>query len=208
MTASLLGAVLALGLAGSLHCPLMCGPLAVAGCRRGGRSVLAYLGGRLVSYAALGAVFGTVGEHALCLLPMEKVQVVAMVLVGGFAVWRGVSALRRPRPVTIRRGPPRRLSRLVALMPRRGLGLGLATGFLPCGMLVPAWLLAATSGDAVSGALAMALFSAATAPALLLPVVTGAFVRRISPRVQAAAWCALGVWIALRPVFMAAHHHG
>src|SRR5262249_6771757 len=125
MTASFLGAVLGLGLAGSWHCPLMCGPLAVAGCRRGDRvatgSLVASLGGRVVSYAALGAAFGAIGEHALCLLPMATVQLVAMVLVGGFAFWRGISALRRPRLLTIRPRAPGRLARglarLHALLP-------------------------------------------------------------------------------------------
>src|SRR5262249_44938526 len=83
MNAGVLATALATGLVGSLHCPLMCGPLAVAGCRRGERiatrSVVTYLAGRLASYAALGALCGAIGEHALCVMPMTTVQVVVMV---------------------------------------------------------------------------------------------------------------------------------
>lgn len=213
MNATLFGAALATGLVGSLHCPLMCGPLAVAGCSRAGRvsprSVVAYLAGRLVSYAAVGAACGALGEHALCMLPIETVQLVAMVLVGAFAGWQGVKILwpRRARPVRIRRRAPGLWARVSRSWPRRGGALGLATGLLPCGMLVPVWMLAATSGDAPSGAAVMAIFCAATAPALLVPLVSGSFWRRIPTRLQGAAWCALAVWIAARPLLMAAHHH-
>lgn len=216
MNATVLGAALATGLVGSLHCPLMCGPLAVAGCARGGRvvprSVVAYFAGRLLSYSVVGAACGALGEHALCLLPVATVQLVAMLLVGAFAAWQGVKILwpRRPRPLAIRRPPgvvARLWSRVQAVWPRRGGPLGLATGFLPCGMLVPVWMLAATSGDGLSGAGVMMVFWAATTPALLVPLMSGAFLRRIPARVQGVAWCALAVWIAVRPLLMAAHHH-
>ena len=208
MNATVLGAALATGLVGSLHCPLMCGPLALAS-----GAPVRYLAGRLVSYAGLGAAFGLLGEHALCRLPVATVQLGAMLLVGVFAFAQGWKALRGPGPrlVPIRPRAPGRLARLwgraLTLIPRRGVGLGLATGFLPCGMLVPAWLLAGTSGDAASGALVMAIFWAATTPALVLPVLTRGLLRRIPVRVQAVAWCALGVWIAVRPLLMAAHRH-
>jgi uncharacterized protein len=209
---SLLGAALATGVVGSLHCPLMCGPLAVAGCARGGqvqpRAAVLYFAGRLVSYAAVGAACGAIGEHALCRLPMATVQLIAMVLVGVFAFWQGARILwpRRPRPLQIR-SRPGLWEKVLAHWPRRGGALGLATGFLPCGMLVPVWTLAAAAGDAATGAAVMAVFWAATTPALLVPLAGGRLLRRIPARIQGAAWCALAVWIALRPLLMAAHHH-
>lgn len=209
----ILTAALATGLVGSLHCPLMCGPLAVAGCARGGRlsklDVGMYLGGRLLSYAFVGALCGAIGQHALCVLPLVTVQTIALVLVGAFAFVQGLRILWPRRTVVrIRRAPGPLARALQRFLPRRGGALGLATGFLPCGMLVPVWMLAASSGDALSGAAAMAVFWAATAPALLLPLVGGSLLRRIPVRVQGAAWCALAVWIAVRPLLMAGHVHG
>jgi sulfite exporter TauE/SafE len=213
--AAVLTAALAAGLLGSLHCTVMCGPVAVAGCRRDGRTsaraIAGYLGGRFASYAAFGAAFGLLGEHALCVLPLGTVQAIALSLLAAFALHRGVRLLvpARPRPVAIRRPTAfaRLSARVAAVWPRRGLALGLATGFLPCGMLLPAWALAAGSGSAPAGALTMIAFAAATAPALVLPLAGGKLLRRVPARAQGAAWCALAIWVALRPLLMAAHHH-
>src|SRR5690606_8992269 len=46
------------------------------------------------------------------------------------------------------------------------LALGLATGFLPCGVLLAALLIAAGTGSAASGSLAMAAFAVSTSVAL------------------------------------------
>jgi hypothetical protein len=213
----ILEAAFGAGLVGSLHCPLMCGPLAVAGCARGGRvepgAVAAYFGGRLVSYAAVGAACGAIGAHALARLPMPTVQVVAMLLVGAFALWQGLRLLvpRRPVAVRLRRRPPgplaRAWARIQVAWPRRGGALGLATGFLPCGMLVPVWALAAASGDTLVGAATMSVFWAATTPALLLPLVGGKLLRRIPARIQGVAWCLLAAWVAVRPLLVVTHCH-
>lgn len=206
-------AAAATGLVGTLHCATMCGPLAVAG-SAGGRAP-AYLGGRLLSYAVIGAVCGLIGQHALCVLPMETVQAAAVVMVAGFAGWKAWRALRPPRaaarPVTIGRRRAPLLARLLAKVPRGGFGLGLATGILPCGMLVPAWTLSMGAGSAWGGAATMAAFWLGSLPGLLVPLCAGGLARRwvarISPRVQAAAWGLLAVAVAVRPLLGAVHHH-
>jgi uncharacterized protein len=209
----MIGVALLTGLLGSLHCAAMCGPLAVAG-SAGGRAA-AYFAGRLVSYAVLGALLGLVGSHALCELPVSDAGTVAVVLVGVYAAWKSVSLLRRPRPrpqpVPLGRRGPSPWSRVLGLLPRRGFGLGLATGILPCGMLLPAWTLAMGSGGALSGALVMAAFFTGTAPGLIVPLVAQRLSRRvlarIPPVVQAAAWAALALWVVARPLLSAVHAH-
>src|SRR5262249_4987718 len=185
----------AAGLAGSLHCAAMCGPLAAAA-----RGRARYQVGRLASYGAAGAIMGALGEHALCALPVGTVQTVTLLLVAAFAIARGVSpmvAAGAARLVPLRR--PGVWTRLVRRLPRGGLGLGAATGFLPCGMLVPAWILAAGSGGTGEGALTMAAFWAGTLPGLLVPALAGAGLRRlgvrVAPAVQAVAWGLLAVWL-------------
>ena len=205
MTALLLVA-LGTGLVGTIHCAAMCGPLVAAS--RGGVS---YFAGRLLSYATVGAIMGAIGQHALCLLPVERVQHVAVGLVAAFAAWKAVSALRRPRPprpLPLGRRRPSLLARVFAHVPRRGFGLGLATGILPCGMLVPAWTLAMSSGDALSGAAIMAAFFTGSAPGLLAPLVAGRWLATRVPRaVQAGAWTALALWTLARPLLAVIHHH-
>jgi uncharacterized protein len=203
----LIAAALALGLVTSLHCALMCGPLALAACRGG---ALRYFGGRLLSYTAIGALFGALGEHALCLLPVRSVQLVALAALAAAAFVRAATRLRRPRPplVTVGTRPPRRLAaRVLALLPRGAFTLGLATGLLPCGMLLPAWALAMASGGPASGALSMAAFAVASSPGLAAPLLGRRFLTRPAPRLEAAAWCALGVWLAVRPILVATGCH-
>jgi sulfite exporter TauE/SafE len=206
-------AAAATGLVGTLHCATMCGPLAVAGSARG--RAPAYLGGRLLSYALIGALFGLIGQHALCVLPMETVQIVAVVMVALFAAWKAWTALRPPRasgrPLAIGKRRVPWLARLLAKVPRGGFGLGLATGILPCGMLVPAWTLAMGAGSGWGGAAVMAAFWLGSLPGLLVPLFAGGLARRwiarISPRAQAAAWGLLAVAVSVRPLLGAVHHH-
>jgi hypothetical protein len=96
-------------------------------------------------------------------------------------------------------------------LPRSGLGLGLVTGVLPCGLLASAWLLAMSTGQALGGALVMTVFGLASAPGLLLPWFGQKMLARrglrLTARVQGVAWLLLALWIAARPLFAAAHCH-
>ncbi len=212
-------AALAMGALGSLHCAAMCGPLAAMGCTRNGRidGAAGYLAGRLVSYATLGALMGHLGQHALCILPMNAAQLAAVALTAGPAALRGVSLLRAKSDaeplirLDHRRAPRLSFAWLASLLPRRGLGLGLATGLLPCGLLVAAWALAAGTASPAAGAAAMATLAVATTPGLLLPIFGGHLARRLGAalpaRVQAFFWIALAAWLAARPLFAGAHCH-
>ncbi|MEP7123083.1 MAG: sulfite exporter TauE/SafE family protein [Byssovorax sp.] len=217
---------LATGVLGSAHCAAMCGPLAVAGCSAGDtlspRRVAGYFVGRAVAYTTVGAVLGHLGRHALCVLPMAALEGVAVALVAGAAAYRGITLLRRKArtPALVQLHGQRRgasgarattIVGLVAqLLPRRGLGLGLATGVLPCGLLLPAWALAAGTASAPAGAAVMALFSLATLPGLLVPLAGRRLLQRMTARLPAStygvAWCALSLWILARPLLRATGH--
>jgi sulfite exporter TauE/SafE len=193
---------LALGLVTSLHCAVMCGPLAAASCARGGSA--RYLAGRLGSYAAIGAVLGAVGEHALCVLPVASVQIAALAAVALAAFGRAVRLLRPARPVTLGKRP-RIVARLFRILPRDPLAVGLATALLPCGALVPAWALAMAAGGALAGGVAMLAFAVASTPGLVAALCGRRLAARFrAPRLEAAAWLALAVWLAVRPLLMAA----
>jgi hypothetical protein len=211
---------LATGVLGSAHCAAMCGPLAVAGCSGedglSPRRTAGYFVGRTLAYGTVGAVLGHLGHHALCILPMGVLEGVAITMVAGAAAYRGVKLLRpkkapSPRLVQLGKRRPSSLLGLVAeLLPRRGLGLGLATGIMPCGLLFPAWALAAGTATAPAGALVMTIFSFATLPGLLIPVVGRRIFQQLIARlpsyVYGVAWCALALWIAARPLLRATGH--
>jgi hypothetical protein len=223
---SVLMTALATGALGSAHCAAMCGPLAVAGCSAGNtlssRRVAGYFIGRVMAYTTVGAVLGHLGHHALCLLPMAALEAIAITLVAGAAAYRGITLLRRKaqsaaliqlaggrsrakgaRPTTL-------LGLAAELVPRRGLGLGLATAIMPCGLLLPAWALAAGTASALTGAAVMAVFSFATLPGLIVPLWGRRLLQRVVSRLPAStygfAWCALALWIVARPLLRATGH--
>lgn len=207
------------GALGSAHCAAMCGPLAVAGCSGGegpsSRRAVGYFLGRMLAYGTVGAVLGHLGHHALCILPMGVLEGIAITLVAGAAAYRGFKQLRPAAPevrlATLRLRRPTSILGLVAeLLPRRGLGLGLITGIMPCGLLFPAWALAAGTATAPSGALVMTIFSLATLPGLVVPIVCRRIIQqlifRLPRRAYGVAWCALALWIAVRPLLRATGH--
>ncbi len=210
-------AAIASGAASGLHCAAMCGPLAVAGSTADGKvdrvAAAGYFVGRLAGYSLVGAVAGHLGHHALEIVPFGAVQTGAVTVVALLAAARGVAILAgRGNESLLRlgtRGPsaPSLIVRFARHLPRRGAPLGLATAILPCGALVPAWLLAAGTASAAGGAAVMACFGLASLPGLVIPVLGRGVIERRLARLPSAAhglaWLALAAWMALRPVLVA-----
>lgn len=180
-----LAAALAAGLAGSLHCAAMCGPLAAVAHRaRGGwHGAAAWHGGRLLAYAGVGAMLGSFGGGLARTLSADAHRVLPWVMVLGlvlsaFELGRGAvvpvvgSLLTRVTRIGARLGP----------WARGGL-LGLATPLLPCGLLWGVFLAAAGAGTAVSGAALMLLFGAGSTPSLAAVQLGADWVGRY-PRAQ------------------------
>jgi sulfite exporter TauE/SafE len=168
-----------LGLAGSLHCAAMCGPLALAlpTAGRTGLSFLlgrlAYSVGRIATYCALGVFFGLAG-WTLTLAGIQRWVSIAL----GLALLGGLFASRRLalwRPVT---QLVEQLKRAMAgLLRRRSLPalglLGLLNGLLPCGLVYVACAGATATGGILSGAQYMAAFGLGTAPLMLAISLSG-----------------------------------
>jgi hypothetical protein len=210
---ALLVAAFTTGLAGSVHCAAMCGPLACAAAgQRPLRSGAIYALGRLLGYAAVGAIFGLVGQHTLCKLPLDRIASWLGWGLAGVAILMAYRRLRPAKPIQLGRRRVPLAARLFAILPRRPIAFGLATALLPCGMLLPAWGLAALADSAAGGALVMAVFSLASLPGLLVPLALAPLGRRLAgarPWVLSAMWLGLAVWLVVRqlPVFAAVHHH-
>ena len=155
------------GLANSLHCAGMCGPLCVGLLSRG-PAFAAYHAARVGSYAVAGAVAGAVGEwfgggEVIVSTGWISILFAAMLLLGAFLPWRLPSsalvdgALARGMRWLMGHGP-------VA----RGLGLGALTPLLPCGVLYVALAAALATGSSVHGAVELAVFALGAVPALAL----------------------------------------
>ncbi|MET9953652.1 sulfite exporter TauE/SafE family protein [Streptomyces sp. NPDC006339] len=139
----------------------------------------AFLAGKLLSHAVLGALLGTFGK---ALQPSPRTQAVLLLAAGVLMVLFaldlfGVKAVGRLVP-----RPPASFGRLLRRSGRTESALtpaliGLATVLVPCGVTLSMELLAITSGSAVAGAAVMAGFVIGTAP---LFAVLGYLFRRSS----------------------------
>jgi sulfite exporter TauE/SafE len=186
LTALLSGVVF--GVFNLAHCASMCGPLAAAGCARGGRAGLVrYQLGRTVAYASAGAVAGHFGR-GLQLFDASWTHWLFPLLTASACLFAAYGMLRGARSkglVQLGSGPrPKSMfARLASLLPRDPLPLGLVSVLLPCGLLAAALLAAIAFGSPLSGAAFMLGFALASGFAV---VGTSLFIQRV-PQVSNAA---------------------
>ena len=135
-----------------------------------GAGLLPYHFGRLTTYAGLGGVSGGLAGMAADFVSLRWIFAAALTLAAAYCVVVIARSLgwivpRNARPFG---GVDRILdtigwSRVVNRASRLGgYSLGLALGFLPCGLVYAALAAAAGTGSAMSGAVAMAAFTGAT----------------------------------------------
>ncbi len=180
-----LAAVFLIGLLGSAHCVGMCGGfvvlLGVGGRRGAALRQGVYFAGKTAAYAALGALAGAAGgllgealrrfSGALG-LGLGLLLVLSGLAVCGVAWGRGPGLSRvagRLAPAIGRLVQSGRLPALAAL--------GALNGLLPCGLVYAMLARAAATGSAATGALTLAVFGAATVPALAATGLLGARLR-------------------------------
>ena len=215
-----LGAALLAGFAGSGHCLSMCGGIAGALAMRnstaeGGGSrlalALAYNLARIASYTLAGALAGLLGQTLLHAANVAPLSIAFRVLAGAIMVaaagrllfgWRlldpleaaGAGLWRKVMPATGRVAQRKGLSGAI--------GLGLAWGWLPCGLTYSMLLLAATTASVANGALVMAAFGVGTLPAMVSATVAferaaKLLAKRATLRVVAGSLLlAFGAWTA------------
>ena len=164
---------LILGLAGSLHCAGMCGPLALALPMTGNTTAAFVLGrvaynlGRITTYVLLGALFGLIGvTFAVAGLQRWVSLAVGVAILATFVT---SSRIAMNTPVT--NAVAWLKSQLAKMLQRRSLGsvllLGLLNGALPCGLVYVACAGAVASGRFLSGIEYMLVFGLGTIPMML-----------------------------------------
>ncbi|WJW75453.1 sulfite exporter TauE/SafE family protein [Thiohalobacter sp. IOR34] len=220
---------LLIGLASVLHCIGMCGgimgaltmslPAEIRSDRRHlVRFVLAYNLGRITSYILAGALIGGLGTRLFEIISPQY----------GHAVIRGLSALLLvsiglylagwfPDFARVEKlGTPlwRRLEPLgQRLLPVRRSGqallFGVIWGWLPCGLVYSTLLWVAAAGDALHGALYMALFGLGTLPGVLtMGLMTGWSTRLMARRDLRRVIGVLLVLFGLASLWFAPQHEG
>ncbi len=174
---------LLLGLAGSIHCVGMCGPLMLAiplpaSARRAILlQMLVYHTGRILTYAALGVLFGLLGK-GIAIAGLQQVLSVAagfFIIAMAFVAWRFeklVTAL--PGFGVFTRAVQLRMGKLINSHPGGAtFSLGLLNGLLPCGMVYAALAGAISTTNSMEGGVFMAFFGLGTLPLLLGVTLAG-----------------------------------
>jgi sulfite exporter TauE/SafE len=187
-----LTAALALGAAGSLHCFVMCGPLACAVQRDRGTALVYHLA-RIGGYGAVGGVLGALGGvldalGGVLALRMRATLpwLLALVLLAAVIDPGG----RRLRRLPALPGIAQLLRLITAARAKlspifRAALMGAVTPLLPCGLVYGIAAAATASASAVEGALIMSAFACAAVPALLVAQLSSDWLKGL-PRVPSA----------------------
>lgn len=210
MNEMLLPALL-LGVLGSAHCIGMCGPLALAvpsprhslGARLG--SAFAMNGGRILSYALIGAGFGLFGR-GLQLAGLQQVVSISL----GVVIILGLLLPRVFHSIGVGRVAGSFVMRAQGLMAKQlrrtspeGLFFtGMLNGLLPCGMVYLAAAGALAQDGWLQGSLFMVFFGLGTWPALVGLKVSGSYagpgLRTALRKAAPYAYAIMGVLFILR----------
>lgn len=227
MTIALLVAALLMGFFGSPHCLGMCGGLVAAfglsmkevspTKRRG--LIATYHVGRLLSYASLGLLAGVIGTTVL--EPMMMGNNIPRILLGLVLVFVGMVMLGAPFLNKLERLGMRFWQVLTPLRKKvfplttfpRALTAGLLWGFLPCGLVYGALLIAVVGHDPLTGAVLMFTFGLGTVPMLVATHSTVNWLRTLIGRwrlrqMNGAIMMISGLAVIVVPIAMSSMHGG
>ncbi len=159
---------LILGVAGSLHCLAMCGPLVVTINQHRSQSALDqiyYHGARVLVYMLMGALAATFGMGIKFTSSQQILSIATgFLLIAGLLIsWRGVSGQWAKVVLRIK-------TYVGNMAGNRMVWLGMVNGLLPCGLTYVALAAALSTADVLQGVKYMALFGLGTTPALWLIV--------------------------------------
>lgn len=177
-----------LGFVGSLHCVVMCGPIALA---LSGQSSLSkflisrilYNIGRVFTYAFIGLLFGLLGE----LVSFGGYQQAFSIGMGLFMIMVALAVSSSVRGKVyqpmhkLAQGLKKALAKWLHTNKLSGTFLlGILNGFLPCGLVYAAVAGALATASFLEGTKYMVIFALGTFPAMLLVAISGRAIHKLS----------------------------
>jgi uncharacterized protein len=183
----LIGSAFGMGLAGSLHCIGMCGPLALSlptphksnlSRISGG---LFYNSGRILSYTGMGLLFGSLGNLMIATrwqsglsIALGIIILLYLLLPKKYFHFSTVTILSKPF-VLLRQ----ELGKLFKSKKRSSLFfIGILNGFLPCGLVYLALTSSIISSSIVNGGMFMLFFGLGTFPMMFATVLMGNYLNQ------------------------------
>ena len=171
------------GLAGSLHCIGMCGPIVIALPVFGESQLKIFMGrilynlGRVVTYALLGALFGLFGSRLILFGLQQDLSIAFGVIILVYVL--------TPRKIKNKLAQTFLYIRVTNFLKAQFSGLiskksnsslftiGLLNGLLPCGFVYVGIAGAVSTGTVLNGTLYMALFGLGTFPVMFATAMFG-----------------------------------
>ena len=227
MSIALITAALLMGFLGSPHCLGMCGGLVAAfGLSMQDISpskrrllIATYHLGRLTSYALLGVIAGLLGTTLLA--PFMTGNHLPRILLGLVLVFVGVTMLGAPFLNKLERLGMQFWQKLAPLRKKvfplttypRALMAGLLWGFLPCGLVYGALMIAVVGHSIPTGAILMFAFGLGTIPMLVATQETVTWLRNHIGRlrlrqVNGVMMIMSGLAVIAIPIMMSSMHGG
>lgn len=179
--------------------------------------LLAYNLGRILTYVGLGAAAGALAGAVADRFPVALAQRGAKLFAAACFLGLALYLLGRPGVLAPLERAGARLFRWVQPLGRRYVDgatlagtmvLGVAWGFLPCGLVYSTLVLAATAGSALRSGLVMLAFGLGTLPALVAAGFASRSIARLARaatlrRVAAGAYLLAALWLT-RAAFLPA----
>jgi sulfite exporter TauE/SafE len=187
ISTELIGSAFIMGLAGSLHCIGMCGPLALSlpvshkndlSRISGG---LIYNSGRILSYVSLGLIFGSIGNLIIAAkwqsyLSIALGVIILLYLLFPKKYFHFSSATTLGKPFMLLRQQLGKLFQSKKLSSL--LFIGVLNGFLPCGLVYLALTSSIISATPVNGGLFMLFFGLGTFPMMFATILMGNYLNQ------------------------------
>jgi sulfite exporter TauE/SafE len=203
---------LTMGLMSSFHCVGMCGPIALAlPIHKGNKTqqfagLSLYNGGRILTYALLGLILGSLGSSLVWIGYLRYLSVLSGILMLAYVLWPSrLDAYFHPPKLWqnfIRQLKNRMAEMLRSRKPQSWFFLGILNGLLPCGLVYLALISSVATASALDGGFYMLSFGIGTLPAMMAvgffkQWFTNVFrtrMRKLTPVLMAVA----GIWLVAR----------
>ena len=185
--AEIIGPAFIMGLAGSLHCIGMCGPLALSlpvshnndlSRISGG---LIYNSGRILSYTSMGFIFGSLGNFIIAAKWQNSLSIglgiiILLYLLFPKKYFHFSTATTLNKPFMLLRQQLGKLFQSKKLSSL--LFIGVLNGFLPCGLVYLALTSSIISASSVNGGMFMLFFGLGTFPMMFATVLMGNYLNQ------------------------------
>lgn len=175
-----------MGLLGSLHCAVMCGPLMLSlpleksNYFKASLQLLLYQFGRVLTYTLMGLALGWLGNSLLFFTNQQNLGLIIGIVLIVFAFLQLTGQYQQKLGAFQANlvSPISKLMGKVFGMPLWGFFAGLLNGLIPCGMVYLALATALNTATVRDGGMFMFLFGLGTVPLMLLISLGGIYLKK------------------------------